>query len=349
MLPQHDVVPFTTGDGFRGNLLHVRCSRPNTKGPVLLVHGAGVRANIFCPPVRPHLVDLLVERGYDVWLENWRASVGLGTDPPRWSLDQAALYDHPEAVKTVVRETGHDTIKAVIHCQGSTSFLMSAIAGLVPEVTTIISNAVSLHPLAPRKSYLKSKLALGVVRRQTDYLDAQWGSGPERPKGIARLILLLVQLFHHECLNLVCKMASFSYGFSLVHPVLWYHHNLTPETHEWIKGEFGKVSMRFFQQMERCFTKGHLVRFESAETFQALPDDYTDPAPRTKARIAFFAGERNSCFLKESQTRSFDYFNRIRRNYHSLYVLPGYGHLDVFIGKHAAQDVFPLMLAELEK
>jgi len=30
-------------------------------------------------------------------------------------------------------------------------------------------------------------------------------------------------------------------------------------------------------------------------------------------------------------------------------VLPDYGHLDVFIGKNAATDIFPLMLAELDK
>jgi hypothetical protein len=30
-------------------------------------------------------------------------------------------------------------------------------------------------------------------------------------------------------------------------------------------------------------------------------------------------------------------------------VLPGYGHLDVFIGKDAARDVFPLMLEELDR
>ena len=40
-------------------------------------------------------------------------------------------------------------MKAVIHCQGSTSFTMSAVAGLVPEVKTIVTNAVSLHPVVP--------------------------------------------------------------------------------------------------------------------------------------------------------------------------------------------------------
>ena len=82
------------------------------KGPVLLVHGAGVRANIFRAPVKTTIVDYLIANGYDVWLENWRASIDL--PPNTWTLDQAALYDHPEAVKTVVEQTGWDEIKALM-------------------------------------------------------------------------------------------------------------------------------------------------------------------------------------------------------------------------------------------
>jgi hypothetical protein len=101
--------------------------------------------------------------------------------------------------------------------------------------------------------------------------------------------------------------------------------------------------------MDRCFSEGHLVKFETAPDYKELPDDYTTEPPKTDARLVFFTGEQNACFLKESQIKSFDYFDRHRRNYHSLHVIPGYGHLDMFIGKNAAQDVFPIMAAELEK
>jgi pimeloyl-ACP methyl ester carboxylesterase len=110
----HDeVVPFTARDGFALNLVHVRGERPAPRGPVLLVHGAGVRANLFRAPVETNLVDALLAHGYDVWLENWRASIDF--PPNLWTLDQAALYDHPAAVAKVVEATGWDRIKAVIH------------------------------------------------------------------------------------------------------------------------------------------------------------------------------------------------------------------------------------------
>ena len=141
------VIEFTAGDGLELNLINVRGSATPAKGPVLLVHGAGVRANIFRAPSSCNLVQLLADQGWDVWLENWRASIDIPHN--HWTLDQAAVYDHPRAVQTVCEQTGTGELKAVIHCQGSTSFMMSALAGLVPQVKTIVSNAVSIHPKVP--------------------------------------------------------------------------------------------------------------------------------------------------------------------------------------------------------
>ena len=58
------VIPFTAGDGLPLNLINVRGSREPTRGPVLLVHGAGVRASIFRPRAARSIVDALVEHGY---------------------------------------------------------------------------------------------------------------------------------------------------------------------------------------------------------------------------------------------------------------------------------------------
>ena len=103
------VVPFTAGDGFPLNLVHVRGRQTPSRGPVLLVHGAGVRANLFRAPTDTNLVDALIAAGYDVWLENWRASIDF--PPNLWTLDQAAVYDHPRAVDKVLEETGAETVK----------------------------------------------------------------------------------------------------------------------------------------------------------------------------------------------------------------------------------------------
>ncbi len=334
------IVPFEAADGFSCNLIHVQGSTPPTKGPVLLIHGAGVRANLFRAPVERTLVDHLIDCGYDVWLENWRASIDLR--PNLWNLDKAAVFDHPRAVKKVVAETGWDKIKAVIHCQGSTSFMMSAVAGLVPEVTTIVSNAVSLHPVVPDFSRFKITKMLPLLKAATPYLNPQWGL--HAPTVIAKVVASMVWLSHHECDNPVCKGVSFTYGTGF--PALWSHENLNDATHEWIKQEFAQVPIAFFEQMAQCIEKGHLV---AVDGYPELPADFAANEPSTSARFAFFAGLDNRCFLAESQQRTFDFFNSWRKGYHSLHMLPNYGHLDVFFGKNAAKDVFPLMSEELDR
>jgi hypothetical protein len=334
------VVPFSAGDGFALNLINVRRHEPPTRGPVLLVHGAGVRANLFRAPTEINVVDALLAAGYDVWLENWRASIDL--PPNLWTLDQAALYDHPKAVAKVVEETGAKTIKAIIHCQGSTSFAMSAVAGLVPQVDTIVTNAVSLHPVVPRWSGIKLKAAVPIVRLLTPYLDCQWGL--RAPHVAGWLIAFLVRMTHRECGNPVCKMVSFTYGSGF--PALWRHEHLDEATHEWLRREFAHVPLTFFRQMARCVKHGRLV---AVDGLPGLPADFVAQPPQTSARFAFFAGARSGCFLPESQVRSHEFLASIRKDYHTLHVLPEYSHLDVFIGKNAARDVFPLMLSELER
>jgi hypothetical protein len=113
-----------------------------------------------------------------------------------------------------------------------------------------------------------------------------------------------------------------------------------------VKQEFAEVPISFFKQIGRCVRRGHLV---SVSATRQLPADFAAEAPKTTARFAFFAGAKNLCFLPESQRRSYEFFDAQRKNYHSLNILENYSHLDIFMGQSAARDVFPLMVAELEK
>ncbi len=333
-------VEFRTADGIHCNVINVRGPVAPTRPPVLVVHGAGVRANIFRAPVQTNFVDYLVDRGHDVWLENWRASIDVL--PNEWTLDDAAVHEHPAAVQTVLRETGTDSLNAVIHCQGSTSFMMSAVAGLVPQVKTIVANAVTLHPVVPRLSRAKLRYAVPVLGALTPYLNPGWGL--HAPSMIAKAITGLVQLTHHECDNTVCRMVSFVYGSGF--PALWRHENLNDATHEWLKTEFAEVPMSFFRQMARCVKRGKLV---AAKTYSQLPYDFTAQAPQTDARFALFTGARNRCFLPAAQQRTFDFLQKHQPGRHSLQVFDAYGHLDVFMGQNAARDTFPAMAAALER
>ena len=331
---QFETIKFKTSDGYECNLLRVVNDRPMKKGPVMLVHGAGVRANIFNPPTPKNIIAALTEEGYDVWLENWRASIDL--PPNEWDLDQVARNDHPAAVKKIVEITGEKEIKAIIHCQGSTSFMISAVLGLVPEVKLIISNAVSLHPVVPKYSVIKLNLFVPMVKFFFRYLNPQWGLSA--PDFKSKMLQLLVRLTHREADTLVGKFVSFTYGAGF--PALWRLENLDAPTKDWIQHEFASVPLTFFDHIKKCVRNGALVPL-------GQPGTYATAHPKTTAKIIFFAGEKNLCFTAQSQQNTYNYFNSLEPGRHKLYILKGYSHLDVFLGKNAHHDVFPLMIKEL--
>lgn len=325
---------FEARDGFRCNLMRAGTSAAAPKGPVMLVHGAGVRGNIFNPPNDHNLIRLLQNEGYDVWLENWRGSIEC--KPNQWDLDIVADNDHPAAVEKICEVTGAAAIKAVIHCQGSTSFMISAIKGLVPQVTTIISNAVSLHPVVPAYSKFKLNYLLPLVKYITPYLNPHWGD--DAPDFTSKLFRTIVQLTHHEKDTTVGKMVSFTYGAG--RPALWELANLSQHTMQWIRNEFGSVPITFFDHIRHCVEKGVLVSRKGNNS-------YAQTVPKTDARFVFLAGKLNKCFSSESQQNSYNYFNKLRPAYHKIYEFDTYSHLDVFLGKNAHDDIFPTIIEEL--
>ena len=108
---RENVVPFRARDGLQCNLVHVQGETEPHKGPVLLVHGAGVRANIFRAPVETNLVDYLSPMATT---SGWRTGAPVSTCPPipgpstrprsmttprrsrRWSKRQAGTRSRPD-------------------------------------------------------------------------------------------------------------------------------------------------------------------------------------------------------------------------------------------------------------
>ena len=68
-------IEFKTLDGHGLSFSRIVDSQSSRSDPVLLVHGAGVRSNIFSPPHQKSLDQVLVRAGYAVWKLDWRASI----------------------------------------------------------------------------------------------------------------------------------------------------------------------------------------------------------------------------------------------------------------------------------
>lgn len=336
---REDIVPYTTEDGFTGHLVRVRhAEREPHLGPVYMAAGSSVRTNIFRAPISINIVERLVQEGYDVWLNEWRASFEHARNA--WSLDEGALYDHPEGVRTVVRETGAASVKALVHCQGSSSFFMGLVSGKMPQVDTVVCNAMALHPVVHPRSKAKIVGLTPLMGLVADYVDIGWGIRPQN--WLSHVIRQWVRVTNRECDNLVCRISSFFYGYS--RSAMWDHAKLSRETHDWLTDEFEWIPIRFFRQMRRSIMRGHLVWDQPRA---GVPADLCAQPPQTDAKVTFLQGTANRCFAPDSQERSYAWFDEHQPGRHRLRELRGYGHFDCWMGDDAPRDVFPIVLDAL--
>jgi hypothetical protein len=245
-------------------------------------------------------------------------------------------------VRTIARETGREDIKAVVHCMGSASFAMATVAGLVPEVTTVVSTCVSLHPSVPFGARVKQRFVLPVTGFLTPYVDPQWAI--RAPSPVAASVARVATLVRRECHEPVCRMANYIYGYGP--ELLWRHENLEADTHEWISREFGYCSFKFFRQLAKSLRAGHFVPTEGIER---LPASYLPASLPTEARWTFLTGAHNRLFLPEGQRRTFEYFDGLEPGRHHWQVLPDFAHADMYFGRDAAKKGFPFMLEALSR
>jgi hypothetical protein len=331
---------YTTEDRHRGTLHNIRRDRGDLgRMPVLLIPGTGVRGNLFYgAPGRASVIPHLLDAGYDVWIENWRGSIDL--PPDRYTLDEAALFDHPAAIDRVLELSGQQSLRVLCHCQGSTSFMITYLAGLLGDrVDRVVSSAVSLHPIVPRRARWKMQALVPLLGFLMPYVSAQWGARPPTP--LAHLVALTSR-WGRRGHDPVCALGSFMYGSG--HDVLWRHANLDPVTHHWTSREFGYAPFRFFKQMRKSVLAGHLV---PVTRFAKLPRSYVDAELPTGVTWKFIAGDMNELFLCQSQRRTYEHFQQRQPGVHSLAIIPGCGHLDVLFGTTAPKVAYPEILEGL--
>ena len=210
---------------------------------------------------------------------------------------------------------------------------MSAIAGLVPQVSTIVTNAVSLHTVLPAGSRLKILYALPFLRAMTDYLNPQWArkrAGPACEDDCTYGVAGAPQSVIIRC----AKQVSFT--MAAVFPRFGASENLNEETHEWLSDEFAAVPMSFFTQMAQCVRKETWFRWAVTNTNR--PGRETAAGPAARLFASFFAGKNNRCFLPTSPGAKVmvEFTSHPARLPFPLRALPSCGHLDVFMaGKNA--------------
>ncbi len=348
---QRRVVPFEVEDlSFPLNLHHIRARGADlgTRGPVLLAHGAGVRAEMFYgQPRHETIVDRLLSDGYDVWIENWRGSI----DHPNnsYTLDQVARFDHPRAIETVLAQSASQTLRALVHCQGSVSFMMACVAGLLPtdeqghpRVSDVVSNAASLFFEVPFKTWLKQRAMMPLAALVGTGADPQAGIRPFNTAGA--LLARVAKRTERSCGNVPCQIANYIYGSGW--DVLLRHENMDEEVHAWCAGELGYTPFTLIAQIAESCRQGHIVPAPSSAAI--APASYVAKRPDVGCtRFTLLGCAQDLMFDPRGQQRACEFLTAFGVSA-DFVDIPGYGHMDAFWGRSAAADVFPAIGFGLE-
>lgn len=324
----------TASDGIP---LRLTRHRGGARGPVMVVHCIGVSSGMYTlHSVETNLLEFLYEAGYDVWLLDYRFSIALPSAARAHSFDEVATLDYPAAVDAVRSATGASTIQVVAHGVGSSTLTMALLSGL-KGVRAAVCSQVSTHLELPPLSKLKADLRLTALASAAGIETMTADTSDRRSDRLFDLLMKLHPVDTEErCASAVCRRITVLYG------ELYQHAQLSTGTHEQLGELFGIVSVRAFSQLAALGRVGHLVDEHGDDTY--LPN-----LPGLALPMLFLHGEKNECVLPRSTQITLDLLSNANgAHWYTRRPIPGYGHVDCMIGKHASHDVYPHILAHLD-
>ena len=335
-VPTPRVFGYRTADGVD---LHLTRYPGGERGPVVLSHGMGNSRNYTLDTMSPTLLEYLVHRNFDVWVQEWRASTLLPSATSQFTGEDIVRFDHPGALAVVRAETGRHDVHVVGHCVGALTWTMASLAGTV-DPASLLCSSVSAHPIAPTITRAKVGLHLGELMHRggvrfltTDSTRTEsW-----RAKLFDQALRLYPVESAEDCDEAVCRRLAFIYGDAAHHP------NLNEATHMALHELWGVTNLTMMDHLSECARRERAVAADGA-------DAYLPHLERLQFPITFLSGSRNLVWLPESTKRTYDLLvGEFGTADYELVQIPDYGHQDVFQGADAAQDTFPAFLAHLDR
>jgi cholesterol oxidase len=325
---------FNTADGVELRLTRYQGGK---KGPVILAPGFGTSTLAFTiDTVDTNLPEALFASGYDVWLFDYRASPELPVSRTQFTLDDVATQDYPAAVEKVRAVTGAPDVQVMAHCVGSITFLMAMMSGL-KGVRSSIASALAFYPVSTMANRIRAGLDLGTAASKAGLETMTTDFDRQRKLDVFIDNVLKMVPSKEQCTSAVCRRILGIYGD------VYKHDQLNEETHRAIHEMFGVANLTTFNHLSLMVRKGQIVDSRGE-------DEYLTHLDRLAIPVTLVTGAENNLFLPEGTAKTLQ--TLAKANDATLYqrvVFPNYAHMDLYIGRDSARDVFPTIVSELDR
>ncbi|MCZ0991145.1 hypothetical protein O1M54_46330 [Streptomyces diastatochromogenes] len=260
---------------------------------MLLLHGHTASADMFLLPETRNLVDVLLDDGYEPWLLDWRGSCRLPYNETgrRYTYDDVALYDIPEAVAHIRGRIGERPLFAVAHCIGSLTLSLSMAAGLVPGLAGVVSQGVFLTPKLAGRTSLRMSVAGELLKSRIDHIPVDF-----RKVGLWSKYTPLFALAARKasCPDPTCQIlhhSAWGSGASL-----FVHENLAETTHDRLAELLGPAPLWILPHLRRIELARSVVRWHDTDhRYRALPPNALDAAARIDTPCCCSRAARTGC------------------------------------------------------
>lgn len=352
-----------------GMRLSLRRRRPaaSAAGAVLLMHGGNTNGHIYSVP-DTGLAGYLHERGFDVWLLDWRASNRilapiLSAPLPRgqsasderknFTLDTAVDVDIDGALSFIREKIGDVLpITAVGYCMSAGALSMAAARGICSRhrVNHVVLIGLGLFYKAPWNGWIKAEDYL--LERSLHSHPKIRAIDPNAPDKWPPPLLEAYDVWPRTWLPARrTKDDDMLHRLSFMVGQPW----STERLHEDVQGDvrpfFGPLHLGIYLHSGQMVRRGYAAGFDAPEHVVGEPNRgavrETDLNPEhfhDSMHVTLLGGQNNGLWHRNSLDLMYDWLRSYTSATCRKRILPGYNLHELLWGARAKAEVYPIVL-----
>ncbi|KAG8408450.1 hypothetical protein J3458_019485 [Metarhizium acridum] len=321
---------------------------------LFMIPGAAVDHQIYALPTIPlNAVNYFTRAGYRVFVTVHRIGIVDNPEDKKWTTYDARL-DIKACLEHIRASQNTDKVYTIAHCMGSVAFACGLLDGTIPSewILGITCSQVFMNPIWSRSNKFKSsvKLDKAYTRLAGHWFNCRASTKQGALQGaVNQLLRFLPDKKGEKCNNASCHRISLLFGRC------WSHYNLNEATHRHMDRFFNGANMTLMPLLMR------MGRFGAVSTNGPAYEDLTsaDNVERLRGIPFFFFSGGDSDVLSPMATQKT--YERLCNTFgvsagrdgggiqYRRKVIPGYGHLDGWMGRNAWRDVYPMVREEVDR